>query len=118
MKKHYFTYTIILVLITMVHSSCAGKKGPEHYYFGNYSEAEALYNKGEYEQAILKYEEYMEENPEGNLAVISEYYIAKSKLALGQVEEAKAMFERIARDYPDLVWANFSETQLQELSVS
>jgi hypothetical protein len=31
------------------------------------------------------------------------------------VEEAKKIFDKIAQEHPDLVWANFSKTQLKEL---
>jgi TolA-binding protein len=90
-------------------------RGPENFYFGDYSQAERLYKKGEYERAIQKYQAYMDENPEGNLAVISLYYIARSHLALGHKDEARALFQEIVNKYPNVVWANFSELQLKEL---
>ncbi|MBN1687865.1 MAG: tetratricopeptide repeat protein [Candidatus Omnitrophica bacterium] len=93
--------------------SCA--RNPEHFYFGNYSQAERLYQKGEYERAIQKYQEYIDENPEGNLAVISLYYIARSHMALGHDEEARALFDEVSTKHPDLVWAHFSEMQLKEM---
>ena len=89
--------------------------GPGTFYFGNYSEAENLFNRGQYERAIQKYQAYIDENPEGNLAVISQYYIARSHLALGHKDEAKDIFQHIVQKYPDIVWARFSETQLKEL---
>jgi len=110
-----FRKSTSLLLVVMFLASCSVKKGPEHFYFGNYSEAETLYNEGVYEEAIAKYLTYIDENPEGNLAVISRYYIAKSHVALGQSTQARQIFELIIREHPDLVWANFSETQLKEL---
>jgi TolA-binding protein len=103
----------LLVLLTLGLASCA--HNPESFYFGNYSEAERLYNKGKYQQAIEKYQAYLADNPVGNLAVISQYYIAKSYVALGKTDEAKPLFEKIVKDYPDVVWANFSKTQLNEI---
>ena len=94
-------------------TSCA--RGREGFYFGNYSEAEKLYNKGEYEKAIGKYQAYLNEYPEGNLAVISQYYVAKSHAALGHKEEAAALYKKIIQEHRDLIWANFSENQLKEL---
>ena len=94
-------------------ASCAHRV--ENYYFGNYSEAERLYNKGEFEKAIQKYQAYIDQNPEGNLAVISLYYMARSHGALGHAEEAKRLYQQIMKDDPDAVWAHFSETQLKEL---
>ena len=93
--------------------SCA--RGPENFYFGDYSEAERLFNEGKYGKAIQKYQTYIDENPEGNLAVISQYYIARSHAALGHTEEAKSLYRDIVDHYPTLVWANFSATQLKEL---
>jgi len=107
---------LILVLLTFLPvglGACA--RTSENFYFGDYSEAEKLFAKSEYDDAILKYQAYIDENPEGNLAVIAEYYIAKSHQALGNTEEAKQRYQRIAKENPDLVWANFSETQLKEI---
>lgn len=105
----------LLVLILAVCFASCLRKNPEHFYFGVYSDAEELYNKGDYAQAIQKYQQYIDENPEGNLAVISYYYIAKSNAALGQVEEARKIYNKIVAGYPELIWANFSKTQLKEL---
>jgi outer membrane protein assembly factor BamD (BamD/ComL family) len=106
----------LLLLTSLVLTSCARwKGGPERFYFGPYSEAEQFYNKGEYEKAIEKYQAYIQENPEGNLAVISQYYIAKSQSALGRNDEAKNNYNEIIQKYPNLVWAKFAETQLKEL---
>ena len=108
-------FYILLILVALIGFSCARGEKPENFYFGTYSEAEQLYNRKEYEKAIQKYQAYIDENPEGNLAVISQYYIGKSYSALGRNEEAKSIFERITKDHPDLIWANFSETQLKEM---
>ena len=89
--------------------------GPRTFYFGNYSEAESLFNRGQYERAIQKYQAYIDENPEGNLAVISQYYIARSHLALSHRDEAKDIFQHLIQKYPDVVWARFSETQLKDM---
>ena len=106
---------IPLILGCFVLAACGRSKGPEHFYFGHYSEAEKHYNKGEYEEAIGKYQAYIDENPEGNLAVISQYYIAKSHAALGHKDEARGIYQDITQQYPDLVWAKFAERQLNEL---
>lgn len=107
----------ILLLVTILSfSACA--RNPEKFYFGSYSEAETLYRKGDYDRAIQKYQAYTDENPEGNLAVISQYYIARSHAALGHKDEASSIFQRIIKDHPETVWANFSETQLKQLEVA
>ncbi len=103
-----------LGLIFLTLSACATNH-PENYYFGDYSDAERLYNRGRYEKAIQKYQAYIDENPEGNLAVISMYYTARSHAALGHWDQAKGIYEKIVHEHPDLVWANFSETQLKQL---
>jgi len=107
---------LVLSLICLLLTSCIRRGGnPEHFYFGPYSEAEKFYSKGEYEKAIEKYQAYIDENPDGNLAVISQYYIAKSHASLGHMDQAKTLYEEIIQKYPDLVWAKFAETQLKEL---
>ena len=105
---------VFLLIAGLAFSSCA-QKTSETFYFGNYSEAEALYNRGEYEKAIQKYQGYIDENPEGNLALISQYYIARSHAALGRTDEAKRLFQKIVKEHHDTVWANFSESQLKDL---
>ena len=88
------------------------------FYFGNYSEAEGLFNHAQYDKAIQKYQAYIDENPEGRLTIISEYYIARSHAALGHRDEAKELYKQIIQKYPDVVWARFSETQLKEIEVA
>ncbi len=105
----------IIFTALFLFSSLACARNPEKFYFGAYSEAEALYRNGDYERAIQKYQAYSDENPEGNLAVISQYYIARSHAALGHKDEAKAIFQRIVKDHSDTIWANFSETQMKQL---
>jgi len=104
---------ICLVLTPFLFAGCA--RHSKTFYFGNYSEAEKHFGKGEYEKAIDKYEAYIQENPEGNLAVIAQYYIAKSYQSLGKTDEAKTHYGNILKEHPDLVWANFSKTQLEEM---
>ena len=107
----------VLLISVMAFSlvSCARRQNPDNFYFGAYSEAEALYNRKDYEKAVQKYQAYIDENPEGNLAVISHYYMGRSHAALGHMEEAKSIFQKIVQEHPNLVWANFAETQLKEL---
>ena len=107
----------LVLCFVLLTASCAFRS-TKSFYFGTYSEAEQFYSKGQYEKAIQKYQAYIDENPEGNLAVISQYYMAKSHAALGHSGEAKALYQQIAQKYPDLVWANFSKTQLKELDGS
>ena len=106
---------IVLLLIAAAGLSSCAHGNRESFYFGSYSEAEALYNRGQYEKAIQKYQAYIDENPEGNLALISEYYIARCHAALGHEGEAKRIFQKIVNEHRDTVWANFSESQLKEL---
>ena len=84
--------------------------------FGPYSEAEEFYKKGKYEKAIEKYQEHLKENPEGNLAVISRYYMAKSFDSLGRTGEARPLYQQIIQEQPKLIWADFSKSRLAELS--
>lgn len=83
--------------------------------FGAYSEAERFYQKGQYEKAISKYQEYLRENREGNMVAIAHYYMAKSYEGLERTSEARQTYERIVREYPRLIWADFAKTRLKEL---
>lgn len=116
MRSAILPGVLLLVLSLGLSSGCVRRS--QNFYFGHYSDAERHYTKGEYEKAIEKYQAYRDENPEGNLAVIAQYYMAKSYQALGKTDEARTAYEQIKKEHPDLVWANFSETQLKELAGS
>lgn len=111
MKK----YVILFLMASVVMTGCARRPSEDNFYFGTYSEAESLYNRKQYERAIQKYQAYIDENPQGNLSAIASYYMGRSYMALGKKEEAKALFQKVAKEHPDLVWANFSQTQIKEL---
>ena len=116
MKKNSFPAVMFALLLTLsFFSSCAKlRKNPERFYFGNYSEAEAAFNKGQYQIALDKYGAYISENPEGNLAVIASYYMAKSYAALGQKDKALTLFKGIIAKHPDNVWAKFAQSQIDD----
>ena len=116
MKRWLPFFLIAVMAFSAVSCSRWARKNPDNFYFGAYSEAEALFNRKEYEKAIQKYQAYVDENPEGNLSVISQYYMAKSYAAIGKVDEARAIYQKIVQSHPNLVWANFSDTQLKELN--
>ena len=111
MNKAPKNFLILFFLMLAV-----GCKSSSSFNFGAYSEAEKFYEKKKYEKAIVKYGEYLRENPDGNMAVISYYYTAKSYDALGQLDKARELYEKIAKEHPSLVWANFSKARLEELS--
>ena len=94
-------------------ASCAS--GPSRHSFGPYSEAEIFYKKGNYPKAIEKYQEYLAGNPQGNMAAIAEYYVAKSYVASGDTAKARESFERVVMQYPKTSWAAFSKEQLEML---
>lgn len=104
----------VILAAVFLFNACAHRG--DSFYFGAFSDGEQYFNKGEYEKAVEKYQAYIHENPEGNLSIISRYYIGKSYLALGETDKAKEAFELIVRDYPEQVWANFAKTQLEEIN--
>lgn len=99
---------------TFILSGCI--RFPTHHEFGSYSNAEKFYAEGKYDKAIGSYKKYIDEQPEGNLAIISKYYIGKSYAALKKNSEAKSEFEAIINKYPDLIWAELSKEQLKNLA--
>ena len=50
--------------------------------------------------------------------MIARYYMGKCYAAMGKPAEAKEIFQKITKEHPDLVWANFSEAQLKELNAA
>ncbi len=114
-KKKLLT-VLMLISFALLSSSCLRwRRNPERFYFGNYSEAEALFNKGKYAEALAKYDAYVTENPEGNLAVIADYYRAKCHVTLGHKGEARALFSEIIKKHSETVWAKFAQSQLDDL---
>jgi TolA-binding protein len=111
MKKiHIF---MILMISGLVFASCASISSKRS--FGPYSDAEAFYKKGNYPKAIEKYQEYLAGHPQGNLAAIAQYYIAKSYLISGKPESARKGFEQVVAKFPRTSWAEFSKEQLEVL---
>ena len=100
-------------LLGVMLASCASS-APKHS-FGPYSEAETFYKKGNYSKAIEKYQEYLAVNPQGNLAAIARYYIAKSYIASGDTPKARENFEQAVKGYPGTSWAEFAKEQLEML---
>lgn len=111
MKKMRFF--VVGVLLGVMFASCASHSRKHSY--GPYSEAETFYNKGNYPKAIEKYQEYLAVNPQGTMAAIAEYYIAKSYVASGDTAKAREGFERVVTLYPQTSWADFSKEQLEML---
>lgn len=109
-KTRLFAVGAILGVIL---ASCASRS--PKYSFGPYSEAETFYKKGNYSKAIEKYQEYLAANPQGNLAAIAEYYVAKSYVASGNPEKAREGFKLVLEKFPGTSWAEFSKEQLEML---
>jgi tetratricopeptide (TPR) repeat protein len=109
-KMRLFT---VVALLGVMFASCAS--GAPKYSFGPYSEAETFYKKANYPKAIEKYQEYLTLNPQGNLAAIAEYYIAKSYAASGNRDKAREGFQQVSEKFPGTSWAEFSKEQLDML---
>ena len=103
-----------VAFLSLVLVSCSF--GSSQRAFGPYSEAEAFYRQANYPKAIKKYQQYLASNPQGNLAAISEYYIAKSYLASGDTAKARENFERVIEKFPRTSWSAFAKEQLEILS--
>lgn len=104
----------LLILIPLLVSGC--RASSPAFQFGAYSEAERLFSKNEYAKAIEKYEEYLRNHPEGNMAVISHYYMAKSYEGLGDTPKAREIYGKIIKEHAGTVWADFAKARLGELA--
>ncbi len=112
MKKVRFFLGLVMAVILC--ASCASNSSVENR-FGPYSEAEGYYQKGKYGEAAAQYEKYLSENPQGSLATVASYYLAKCYASLGKTDAAKAGFQKIIADSPKTTWADFSKKQLEIL---
>ncbi len=110
--KHKILFSFLVAVFIL--TGCL--HAPAHHQFGSYSDAEKFYAEGKYDKAIASYKKYREEHPEGNLAIIAEYYIAKSQVALKNNDQAKSGFQDIINKYPELIWAELSKEQLKNLA--
>ena len=108
--------SLVLAAVLFLFAGCLHM--PARHDFGHYSDAEKFYADGKYEKAIDSYRKYINDQPEGNLAIIAKYYIAKSQTALKRNDEAKTGFQSIVQQYPDLIWAELSKEQLKNLEES
>ncbi|MFA5168859.1 MAG: tetratricopeptide repeat protein [Candidatus Omnitrophota bacterium] len=108
MKK--IRFFAVGALLGVMLASCAFRSSGHS--FGPYSDAETFYKKGDYPGAIEKYQEYLAGNPQGNLAAIARYYIAKSYIASGDTSKACENFKQVMEQYPQTSWADFAKEQL------
>lgn len=106
---------ILITAFLTVLTGCKSSGGSPAFDFGAYSEAEQFYEKREYSQAIEKYEEYLRQEPQGNMALIARYYLARSYEAAGETGKALEIYRQIASEHPDLNWGNFSKIRISEL---
>ena len=106
----------MVVVLSLFLSFLGCRTTDEGFNFGAYSQAEKFYEKGKYDKAIEKYQEFLRENQEGNMGVIAQYYMAKSYEGLGRIPEARELYEKIAKENPKLMWADFSKDRLKELN--
>lgn len=66
-----------------------------------FSTARLDMNKGKYDLAMMGFESYLEQFPDGPLADEARYYIAEALLAKGEYTEAAVSFLTVTRKWPD-----------------
>ena len=77
-------------------------------------EAEKLFKKRSYENAISAFQKYRDENPSGQYYPEATFYIGQSFKELKMPIEAKVFFQEIVSSYPKSLWANRSQKILKE----
>lgn len=115
-SQKYFRRGFALSAFLTVFWIVAGCHTESSFHFGAYSEAERFYEKKEFEKAIVKYEQYIRENPGGNMAAISLYYMARSHEALKHWDKAREIYEKIVKEQSGPIWVDFAKARLIELS--
>lgn len=118
MKSYFLIKRIFLIAFVGCFLLSGCLRSPARHQFGDYSNAEKYYAEGKYEKAIDSYQKYVDRNDDGNLSIIARYYIAKSYVALQKPDEAKKYFNVIVNQYPDLIWAELSKEQINNLDSS
>lgn len=53
-----------------------------------------------YEQAVVAFNQYLTDFPQGTYAANSEYWLGEISLLQGDLEKSRSWFERLLRDYP------------------
>ena len=104
---------VLILAVPFLIAACAHVRETD---VGHYSKAEKYYAQGKFGKAIEEYGAYLTKEPDGNMAIIAHYYIAKSHLELGHVAEAKAGFQNVIDQYPQSDWAQFAADRLKELA--
>ena len=86
----------LLALTALVAYGCvsSGPKMP-------FESARDMQEDGAYADAIVAYQQYISEHPEGKAAPFAQYEIAKCQEASGMAGEAKIAFDKVVSDYPD-----------------
>lgn len=112
------TLSIGFIAISLISVLGACQTASPSLRFGIYSEAGKFYEKKEYRKAIVKYDEYVRNNPDGNMAIICRYYMAKSYEALGETDKARELYEKIVKEGSDQIWIDFAKARLKEIKAS
>jgi len=79
----------------------------------NYKLAEETFAKKDFKQAILEYQKYRENFPNGKRFANATYKIGLSFKALGMRDEAKTFFEEVQSKFPDTALAKLAKEQMK-----
>lgn len=80
-----------------------------------YTEANKLYDKQKWEDAVLAFEEYRKSNPKGKLYADATYKIGICFQNLGMKDDAKAFFKEVVDKYPKSKEAGLAKGKLKKL---
>ena len=82
--------------------------------------ADCHFKKGEYRQAVLRFNDVVRVYPNGNKAADALYRQGESLLKLGPgfYDAAKTVFQQVLNDYPDSDRAKEAREQLEAIGTS
>lgn len=72
----------------------------------------ALEAAGQYQQAIAAAQRFLDAHADSFLAPQVHSSLGRSQHALGQIDQAKATYQKISLQYPDTPWAGWAQSKL------
>jgi hypothetical protein len=84
-----------------------------------YSDAVTLQTQGQYDAAMQKFQDYVAKNGQGagaQMVPFAQVRIAQCQVALKRMDDAKASYEMVKKNYPNTESAELADAQLKAMA--